>query len=522
VLLAPRLPAERAAALLRPYGFADPRAADRNLQQIAEDPRARELLAQMLPELLAALARSADPDAALLHLERFMRASLSPVPVLSALAGRPSAVELLCFSFGASPFLAEILVRNPSWFHWLSDPSVLEQPRSREAMADDLDHALATLRSEARQLDALRLAKRRGLLHIAARDLLRLASVDETIVALSSLADVLIQKAWEIADDALRLAHGLPPRPPPRSPQATRFTVLGFGKLGGEELNFSSDVDLVYLYASDRGRVGRFRGSVKRTDYALSLARRLTSALAARTAEGAVYRVDLRLRPEGGAGAVAHSLPAFRRYYRTRGSAWERLALLKARPLAGDLPLGRGFLEAVEPFLFERPFDADAVRAVLRMKRESDRRLAERGESSLHVKLGTGGIREVELIVQALQLRHGRRRRSLRQRGSLAALHALREAGILPEPETSTLARAYLFLRDVENKLQMAADTQVHSLPRSASELRACALKLGYRDEPHARAEAALRGDYAARTDAVHRIFLDVFRRLEEDDTESR
>jgi glutamate-ammonia-ligase adenylyltransferase len=264
--------------------------------------------------------------------------------------------------------------------------------------------------------------------------------------------------------------------------------------------------------------VARRASAPTRDEYYGALARRVTSYLAETTSEGTVYRVDLRLRPEGRMGAVAQSLRAFEAYYRTRGRTWERLALLRARPVAGDRPLGLRFLKRVRPFLFGRPFDATAVAEVRRLKEETDLEVARKGETERNVKLGTGGIREIEFLVQTFQLRFGRRRPGLRVRDTLGALDALHYAGLLGEDEHGALRRAYVFLRDVENKLQMVADAQVHSLPASEDEIRLCALRLGYRDAEEPGAGGALLRDHRSHTAAVHRIFTSVFsgERLEE------
>jgi glutamate-ammonia-ligase adenylyltransferase len=510
LLLAPRLEPAEVAGLLRPYGFRAPEEADRELQRLAVDPIARERLAALLPELLRCLALSADPDQALRHLERFVRASLGPLPLLSDLAARPRAMELVARTFGASPFMAEILVRHPGWLHWITEKDVLERARRREEIEADLERFLAPLASVDRRLDGLRIARRREILHVGVRDLLRLATVEETMAGLSTLADVLLQKAYELAEETLRREHGLPPLGG-EGPSGSRFTILALGKLGGEELNFSSDVDLVYLYASDRGRMDRHPSAPSRSEYHAALARRVTAYLGEATAEGIVYRVDLRLRPEGRVGAAAHSLRALEEYYAHRGRTWERLALVRARPAAGDLALGARFLARVRPFLYGRPFDTSALAEVRRLKEETDREVALRGESARNVKLGPGGIREVEFLTQAFQLRFGRRRPKLRVRGTLAALAALGDAGLLRPAEHEALRRAYVFLRDVENKLQMVAGAQVHSIPASALEVRACALRLGYRDHDGLGAGEALLRDHRAHTEAVHGIFTSVF-----------
>jgi glutamate-ammonia-ligase adenylyltransferase len=514
LLLARHLEPQRAAEMLRPYGFQDPLAADRELQAIAEDPDARRRLAAILPALLEGLGASADPDGALGRLERFFRAAGGAM--LSHLAADPRMIDVLTVAFGASPFMAEILTRHPAWLYWLSEPDVLDRARTREETGREVAAALGPLRSEESRRDALRIAKRREILHIGVRDLLRRATVEQTVAALSVLADTLIEAAAEVAEDALRKSLGLRPAVRPEAGEARRgqgrrgFTVLGLGKLGGEELNFSSDVDLVYLYDSDDGGAPGGPPLHARGDYFQALARRLTDVLGAVTAEGQVYRVDLRLRPDGRAGAVAGSLPSMEEYYRTRGATWERLALLKARPVAGDAALGRRFSARMAAFVFRRGFDRPALDEIRRVKRQLDGRIAERSESHRHVKLGVGGIREIEFACQVLQVRFGGRRARLRPRGTLPALAALREAGLLPAEEHDALARAYVFLRDVENKLQIVADTQVHALPQAPEEMRACALRLGYRDGHGRSAEDALTSDYRAHTGAAHRIFEDV------------
>jgi glutamate-ammonia-ligase adenylyltransferase len=427
-------------------------------------------------------------------------------------------MELLTRTFGASPFMAQILVRSPPWFYWLADPRVLERSRGRAAIEAELDRFLAPLTSIERRLDGLRIVRRREILHIGVRDLMRMCTVEETLASLTVLAEVLIQKAYELAEETLRQEQGLAALTPEARTAGSGFTVLALGKLGAGELNFSSDVDLVYLYASERGRMARRASAPTRDDYYGAVARRVTSFLGETTAEGSVYRVDLRLRPEGRMGAVAQSLRAFEEYYRTRGRTWERLALLRARPVAGDRPLGVRFLGRVRPFLYGRPFDDAAVAEVRGLKEETDREVALRGETERNVKLGTGGIREIEFLIQTFQLRFGRRRPGLRVRDTLGALDALRHARLLDAEEQGTLRRAYVFLRDVENKLQMVADAQVHALPASKDGLRLCALRLGYRDKGGLGAGEALLRDHRDHTEAVHRIFVSVFsgERLEE------
>lgn len=512
VLLAPQLAESQVESLLRPYRFRDPIAADRNLQAIAEDPTARGLLADILQEVLRCLAESPDADAALNHLERFVKATGGTLALLSHLRENPRTIAMLARTFGSSSFMAEILIRHPAWFYWLADPEVLERTRTPHDIERDVDAALAGVQTEGRQRDLLRIARRREILHIGVRDLLRRSTVPETGAALSGLAGILIDRALQTSDAALRQKLDLPPAAAgPGGQSAAGFAVLGMGKLGGGDLNFSSDVDLIYVYGSDRGRMARATSAPDRPDYYKALALRLTAALSETSAEGYVYRVDLRLRPEGRVGPLAQSLAACEHYYGARGATWERLALLKAWPVAGDRALGARFLERVRSFVYGRPFGSDEVHEVRRIKHEIDRKIAARDETHRNVKLGTGGIREIEFVAQALQARHGRRQPRLRERNTLLALAALQERGLLSAEERQTLVDAYVFLRDVENKLQMVADAQTHSLPASADELRLCALRLGYRDEPGLSAGERLLRDHRKHSQATHRVFEDVF-----------
>jgi glutamate-ammonia-ligase adenylyltransferase len=250
------------------------------------------------------------------------------------------------------------------------------------------------------------------------------------------------------------------------------------GKLGGGELNFSSDVDLMFLYASDSNEVA----GISAADYYRRLAQRITSGLSSFTGEGYVYRVDLRLRPEGKAGNIADSIDGFERYYRTRIGAWERLALLKAWPVAGSRLLGRRFLAMSRPFIYEPEFDLRALDDVREMKARMEDKLSARGETDRNIKLGRGGIREIELVVQTLQSMHGRRLPEILQRSTLPALAKLRDKNLIASEEFDGLRDAYLFLRDVENKLQMVDDMQTHSLPEDREALAACARLVGYSD----------------------------------------
>ena len=491
LLLAPRLDPDQVASLLLPYGFNDPVKADRNLQAIAEEPAERELLAGILEPLLNCVSRAAEPDQAITYLERFTSAAIHRLRLFSHLRDSPQGLEILARTLGGSSYMAEILIRDPQLFYWVTDPEILGGKRPKRSIKYELMHTLSLLGDERKQLEYLRFFKRREMLHIGVRDLLRVCSVEETLAALSVLAEVLICGAYWISNSVMRRHYQIP------KTVFTGFTILAMGKLGGGELNFSSDVDLLYLYRSDHEAAA----SIEAPDYFRRLCLKITAALNDFTAEGYVYRVDLRLRPEGEAGYIAYSLDGFRRYYQSRLGNWERLALLKAWPAAGNRELGRQFVEMVRTFIYERPFDKNTIDDIRMMKRKMDEQMEARQQRDRNVKLGTGGIREIELIAQSMQVRYGSQMPRLRLRNTLSVLSALRDESLISAEEFNTLSSAYLFLRDVENKLQMVNDAQTHSLPRDHEELTACARLLGY----HA-AEAFLR-DYQHHTGHVNLIF---------------
>jgi glutamate-ammonia-ligase adenylyltransferase len=495
LLLAPRLDRDQVAFLLLPYGFKDPAKADRNLQAIAEEPAERELLAGILEQLLKCTSQSANPDQALTYLERFARAAIHRLRLFSHLQDSPQGLDILTKTLGGSSYMAEILIRDPQHFYWVADAQVLNTKRLKRSIKYELLRTLSLLADEQKQLDYLRFYKRREMLHIGVRDLLRICSVAETLEALSVLAEVLISGAYWICDSALRREYQIP------RGVSTSFTILAMGKLGGGELNFSSDVDLMYVYGSDH----KVAATVTAAEYFRRLCLKITAALDDFTAAGYVYRVDLRLRPEGDAGYIVYSLDGFRRYYDLRIGNWERLALLKAWPVAGNRELGRQFLEMVQPFIYERPFGKEAIEDIRTMKRKMDEQIAARQQRDRNVKLGTGGIREIELIAQSLQVRYGSHEPRLRLRNTLGVLHALRDESFISTEEFNTLSGAYVFLRDVENKLQMVNDAQTHSLPRDHEELTTCSRLLGYSE-----AGQFLR-DYQHHTGHVNLIFERIF-----------
>lgn len=525
VLLAEERSPERIRAILSAYGLRNIEQADRNLSTMAGEPHERRQLAEILPQLLAAVARTADPDQALNHWERLF-ANVTRSSFLDYLRSRPRMVEILATIFGNSDSLAFTIVRDPMLVYWLAEEPVLAKPAIRAEIEQSLQKQLARLTVKELKLDVLRRVRRREMLRIGVRDLLRMADVPETMAALSDLAGVLIHAAYHVVDADLRALYGVPMHKNRQGKWVeTGFAVMGMGKLGGHELNYSSDVDLIYVYASHEGETRAPRGKpagrpavvgISNEEYFEILSRELTKALVEQTRDGYVFRVDLRLRAEGSVGQLARSLADYKTYYETRGMAWERLALLKAWPVAGSMAVGQSFLKMARPFVFgSGKMNCDGALAIVQnvraVKEMIDAKMAERGHERRNVKLGIGGIREIEFLVQTIQVVAGKRVPALLDRSTLGSLDRFVRRKLISAEERNDLRTAYLFLRDVEHKLQMVQDLQTHALPESGIELERCAVRLGYGSDNRTQACEQFCQDHQHHTKTVHRMFRSLF-----------
>jgi glutamate-ammonia-ligase adenylyltransferase len=444
-------------------------------------------------EVIGGLAAAGDPAGALRALGRLL-ALADPRP-------EPGTVERLLRLLGGSPALASALAAEGA--QW---PAMLSAAFATPVRTAGEHHAALAAIGAAGPLDrkelatALRRHHRRELIRIGGRDLTGLAVVDDTVRELSTLADAEIATAVACARARVAAEWGGDP--------AVGFTVFGMGKLGGGELNYSSDVDLVYVYERDGAHGGRTL-----REFFVRIAEEASRALAEVTADGLCFRVDLRLRPGGGEGPLAISLAAAISYYETWGQTWERAVWLKARPVAGDAALGAELLSALEPFVYRRFLDYGTLEDLKSMKRRVDASLRDPTARERNVKLGRGGIREIEFFVQAQQLVHGGKDARLRHRNTLAALDRLAACGHIDPAQGLALADAYRFLRDVEHKLQIVQQRQTQLLPVDPDEVAALARRLGGRGPE---ALAAFRAAHARHTDVANAAFAALFHRAEE------
>jgi [glutamine synthetase] adenylyltransferase / [glutamine synthetase]-adenylyl-L-tyrosine phosphorylase len=426
------------------------------------------------------------PDQALNSFERL--AGVVPPDNLSELAGSRKRLAQCVMLCGSSPFLVNLMYKSPDIVRWLFLENGIDLTRSAEDMQAAV-HATVDENTDFTALQkALRSFKRREIVRIAARDLNSLAPLEEVMGELADLASSTLQVAYEVCRRCLIRDHGVPMTSMDGEvPSEAEMTVIGMGKLGGHELNFSSDIDIIYFYESDRGETagvesgsGGRKGVISLHAYFNKLGEMISKALSQVTEDGFVFRVDVGLRPEGKSGDMAVSLRSAEIYYESWGQSWERTAMLKARPVAGSLALGEQLLKTLQPFIYRKYLDYNLIEDMKQMKQKIDASLARSREGEINLKLGRGGIREIEFFIQALQLVYAGKNPKLRERNSLLALDSLMAAKLLGEDDHNKLLGAYRFLRSVEHRIQVVQERQTHNLPAKEEEMSALARRSGY------------------------------------------
>lgn len=444
-----------------------------------------------------------------------MNASASPEhPAWDAAALPPEAWARIERLTEASPLYARLLRRNPDYCRWLEQPQNRDTDYRYQALVHEWRSFAAACgedmaRDETR-LGALRRWRRKMTLRIAYRDVNGLASPQTTVEELTRLGEFCLRECCPLALKQWTRRQGEPWDEELDKP--ARFCILGLGKLGGQELNFSSDIDLIYLYEGEGccrkgGRAGIFTNA----EFFTRIAETVTGWLQAQTSDGFLFRVDLRLRPEGAGGPLVRSVAGMENYYAAAGQTWERMALIKARPVAGDLALGAELLESLHAFRYPRHLPPSLLAEVAAMKTRTEQEVVGAETLARDVKRGRGGIREIEFIAQAFQLLHAGRNPFLQTHATTAALALLVRYGLMQAEEATFLVEAYWFLRRAEHAIQMREERRTHTLPDDPAEMAALARALGFSEA----------GDFTRRLDAVRdrvrQIYEELFRGEEGD-----
>ena len=373
------------------------------------------------------------------------------MPLVEVVEQFPLGEAALLHLLAVSSICATRLTRNPETLLWLAQPEVCLASRGHAEMLAEL-HALAGNAAADNNFGALRFWKGREMTRVAVRELAAVAPLEETTGELSQIAEICLRRVFEFWDAELRQRYG--------SPKA-EFAILALGKLGGGELNHSSDVDLLFLYSEE----GQLAPHISYHQFFNRLGNKILETFSTPHPAGSLFRVDLRLRPEGSAGPLARSLESMENYYAGFGETWERIALIKARGIAGSRELAYDFLRLHQPFIYPKSATPDLLDEIANIKHRIERDVVGPEKLERDVKLGRGGIRDIEFIVQTLQLIHGARNPFLQEPSMLKALRALRELDLLPHDEVLALDNAYRFLRRVEHRLQIEAEQQTHTVP---------------------------------------------------------
>lgn len=451
---------------------------------------ARNFLSPQTPHLSATLQTVA--EASLTAFEEKLR------QLGLALPEYPQLQTSLLTAFLGSQFIAESCIRNPALLIDLADSGDLFSASRRAHYAEAL--ARDNTAGEAELMTQLRVFRRREMVRIAWRDLAGWADLDETLRDLSALAESCIEYALEFLYRQACAKRETPYLADGQTPQ--RLVVLGMGKLGAWELNYSSDIDLIFAYAEDG--VLADRKATSYGEFFIRLARSLVKVLDEVTPDGFVFRVDTRLRPFGDSGPLAMSFDGMEHYYETQAREWERYAMIKARQVAGDVNTGPQLLAMLKPFVYRRYLDYGAFEELRALKYKITQEL-KRKDRMENIKLGPGGIREIEFIGQAFQLIRGGQEKRLQQRGILSVLQTLAELELLAAATVRQLRDAYVFLRRVENRIQQYQDKQSHDLPADTLPRAILAHAMGFPDwESFKTALDTVRAQ-------VHAVFAQIF-----------
>ncbi|MER6067614.1 bifunctional [glutamine synthetase] adenylyltransferase/[glutamine synthetase]-adenylyl-L-tyrosine phosphorylase [Streptomyces sp. NPDC001817] len=466
--------------LLR-HGFTDPSAAEGLLDGPELTPVRND------PVLLEALGATADPDLALHGLVRLLEAQDGPTAhreLLDTLIAAKPLRDRLLGVLGASAALADHLARHPGDWHAL----VTYEPRDLHPGVEEFERGLA----EAIDPVSLRIAYRRCLLSIAARDVCGTTDVAETAAELADLATATLRAALAIAQAQA-----------PADAAACRLAVIAMGKCGGHELNYVSDVDVIFVAEAAEGTT-----EAKALTAATRLASHLMRICSETTVEGSIWPVDANLRPEGRNGPLVRTLSSHLAYYQRWAKTWEFQALLKARPVAGDAELGHAYVDALEPMVWKAAERENFVTDVQKMRRRVVENIPA-SEIERELKLGPGGLRDVEFAVQLLQLVHGRTDQSLRSGTTLDALQSLAAGGYVGREDAARLDEAYRFLRAMEHRIQLYRLRRTHLVPVAEEDQRRLGRSLGLRTDP----VAELNREWKRHTGVVRRLHEKLFYR---------
>lgn len=432
-----------------------------------------DLADSFIENLISSLKHSPNPEQSLNNFTRFIENTFNKTSIYKDLAIYPQMMKILITTFGYSQYFADILVRDPELFRWLTYTDILDRKMTKENYTSEIRNAISPFKSTVKKLNTLRRYKRHEILRIGVRDIFNIADFNETVNSISDLAEAIVEVCLELAIEEIKKKFSAFPE--------TEYVIIALGKLGGKELNYSSDIDLIFVY-NQEGEIKTSKGVVSHYEIFNDLVSTLINFLSEKTEEGNLYRVDFRLRPEGSVGSLARSLLGYLTYYEVYGKIWERQMLIKARPIAGNLNFGYEFIKILDSFVYPKSFYENPIEEIAKIKSK----IESTATSELNIKLRKGGIRDIEFIVQTLQLLNGGRNPDLKEPNTLKAIEKLATAGFLTQNEAKILSENYIYFRRIEHLLQISQNLQVHTIPSDPNFLTSLAKAMrNYEREKH-------------------------------------
>jgi glutamate-ammonia-ligase adenylyltransferase len=504
-------------AALAKVGFNDTARAYENLLAVREgevyappSPKRLRIMRTLGPALMAELTQSSDPDRALFNLAKFSHSIGGRTGFLTLLAENPQTLRLLITLFGDSQFLTDLFLNRPELIDTLIRVDLTRIEKNKNEMLGELHDAIAEYEDIEGKLNALRRYKNEEFIRIGLHDLGGTIELIQVLTQLTDLADACVQSALNIALAELSQKHGAVPG---------RFTIIGGGKMGGRELDYNSDLDLIFVYdaGEEAQSGGGTQGALPAHDFYVRLGQKLLSYLSVPTEEGVAYKIDMQLRPSGKSGPLVSSLAAFRDYHKSSSQLWERQALIKTRYVAGAATLGHEVENITAAFAYGKGLEADGVAEIHHLRMRMERELAGEDATRFNLKKGRGGLVDIEFITQMLQLAYGSQFTKLRQRATLEALQALHEQKILKRDEYRLLADGYLFLRRLDHRLRLERDQSIDAFEAEPGRLEGIAQALGYgapkgRESGHkTKSGESLLRDYQSRRERIRACYEHYF-----------
>jgi glutamate-ammonia-ligase adenylyltransferase len=466
--------------------------------------KSQELFRQLCGTLLRVASEQPDPDLAINNLEQFVASTPARESLFRLWLDNEALLRVVLSLFGNSVFLSKRLIQQPDLLDTLLNPASLTTAKSKPELRDDLESLLVRVSRYDAQLDTVRRFKRAEEFRIGLREIAGEADILATMRDLSNLADVYLEAALRIVWRQWAAPFGLSD-----GSEGQGFLIIALGKLGGMELDFASDLDLLFVNEDpiDASRVSQQFAYNK-------IAEKLVQAIGGMSRYGTVFRVDLGLRPEGSKGPLVLSVGGLREYYQHRGQFWERQALLRARPIAGGPGLAQRVMQVVHEFVYQTPIEPDLVEKVTAMRQRIQHERVKEGQARWDIKVGYGGLVDIEFLVQLHQLIWGRSVPTLRQTSTWDVLVALEHEGLLSPPVAQSLRESYSFLRRVESALRIVEDRSINTIPDNQADQRRLARRLGYQDAGKSRAEEAMLADVQACTSRVRALYEQVMQDL--------